>query len=93
MASDPSIRREKFNNWVIDLRNILSTHALTLGVLDEYPASIPKITFNVDRAIKALLSSITSGMAKQIVCHASSAAKALQDLKCNYAQTSTFDIH
>ena len=93
MASDPSIRRERFNNWIIDLRNILSTHSMTLGILDDYPAFVPAISYNVDRAVKALLASITVGMAKQIVGSANSASKALEDLKRNYGQTSSFDIH
>ena len=93
MASDPSIRREKFNNWVIDIRNILSTHSKTLGLLDEYPTTVPKISFNIDRAVKALLSSVTVGMAKQLVGNADSAMKALHDLKRNYSQTSSFDVH
>ena len=93
MVSDPSQRREKFNNWIIDLRNVLSTHSRTLGTLDNYPSTVPAFTYNVDRAIKALLSSVTVGMAKQIVGNASTASQALSDLKRNYGQTSAFDIH
>ena len=93
MVADPSQQREKFNNWIIDLRNILSTHSRTLGILDDYPAVIPALSYNVDRAVKALLASITVGMAKQIVGHANSAHNALIDLKRNYGQTSSFDIH
>ena len=93
MVSDPSQRREKFNNWIIDLRNVLSTHSKTLGILDDYPADVPHFSKIVDRAVKALLSSITTGMAKQLVGNADSAHQALLDLKRNYGQTSSFDIH
>ena len=93
MHPDPALRREKFNIWVIDLRNILSTHSQTLGLLDDFPAELPSLTYNVDRAIKALLSSVTVGMAKQLVANASSAFQALLDLRRNFGQTSSFDIH
>ena len=66
MVSDPSQQHEKFNNRVIDLRNVLSTHSRTLDVLDHYSLNVPTFTYNVDQAIKALLASITVGMAKQI---------------------------
>ena len=93
MVSDPSQRQEKFNNWIIDLRNVLSTHSRTLGILDNYPSVVPTFPYNVDRAVKALLASITVGMAKQIVGNAHTASQALMDLKRNYGQTSSFDIH
>jgi hypothetical protein len=48
---------------------------------------------NIDRAVKALLFSITSGMAKRIVSNATSVHKALLDLKRNYGQTLQFDVH
>ena len=93
MNPDANLRRERFNNWVIDVQNILSTHHRTAGLLDDYPASLSTFDNDVDRAIKAFLSSITSGMAKRIVGKASSAHIALLDLKRNYNQTSKFDIH
>ena len=93
MSTDPNLRRERFNTWVIDARNILSTNSKTMGLLDWYLAELPEFTYNVDRAIKALLSSITQGMAKQLVSNATSAHQALLDLRRNYAQTSRFDIH
>ncbi|MCP4746931.1 MAG: hypothetical protein GY874_12460, partial [Desulfobacteraceae bacterium] len=93
MTSDPVSRREKFGIWVSDLKNILSSHHRTDGIMDNYPAKIEKFEDNIDRAIKALLFSITSGMAKRIVSNASSSYKALSDLKRNYGQTSQFDVH
>lgn len=93
MTNEPSICQEHFNNWAIDLRNILSTHSMILGLLDDYLTWVPFISFNVDQAVKALLSSIIAGMAKQFVGNSTSASKALEDLKHNYGQTSSFDIH
>jgi hypothetical protein len=49
--------------------------------LDDYLAELEKFENNIDRAVKALLFSITSGMAKRIVSNATSAHKALLDLK------------
>jgi hypothetical protein len=93
MTSDPGTRRERFGIWVSDLKNILSSHHRTDGIMDNYPAKIKEFDANIDRAIKALLFSITSGMAKRIVSNASSAQKALSDLKRNYGQTLQFDVH
>ena len=71
----------------------MSCHHKTNGILDDYPAELEMFENNIDRAVKALLFSITSGMAKRIVSNASSAHKALSDLKRNYGQTSQFDVH
>ena len=92
MHSDPTTRREKFNTWVIDLKNILSTHKKTAKVLNGYPSHLQKIDSTVDRALKAILSSVTSGMAKKIVSRASSAFEALEDLRRNCAQASRLDL-
>ena len=51
------------------------------------------MTYNAGRAIKAILSSITVGTAKQIVAHSDSAQSALVDLRHNYGQTTSFDAH
>ena len=93
MHSDPVKRRERFHIWVTDLKNILSTHHKTFGLLDDYPATLMAFDDNIDRAIKAFLSSITTHMAKAIVSNSSSAYEALIDLKRNYGQTTTTDIH
>ena len=74
--SDLSQQHEKFNNRIIDLRNVLSTHLKTLGVLDQYPSLVPTLSYNVDRVIKALLTSITVGMAKQVVGNTSTFTEA-----------------
>ena len=84
MNPDPIQRRERFGNWVIDLRNILSTHHQTSGLFDDYPAYLEEFEGHVDRAIKALLSSITKGMTKRIVDNEKTAFKALLYLKRNY---------
>ena len=93
MNDDPILRREKFNIWVTDLRNILSTHHKTSGLLDKYPAHLSKFNDNVDRAIQTLLFSITTGMAKRIVSQTKSAFASLVDLRRNYGQTSKLDAH
>ena len=93
MHSDPSMRREKFNSWVMDMKNILSTHKLTKDVLDGYPTSLTNMTPNIDRAMLTILASVTSGMAKKIVTRSNSAFTALIDLKRNCGQTSSLDMH
>jgi len=96
MLSDPSSRREKFQNWVLDLRNVLSCHYKTDGLLDSYPSQDLPMSFTspeIDKAIKGLLSTITSGMAKRIVTDAKTAYDGLQDLKRNFGGSSTLDIH
>jgi hypothetical protein len=61
--------------------------------LDGYPANLNDFDEDVDRAIRALLFSITTGMAKRIVSTAKTAHKGLIDLKRNYGQTTLFNIH
>ena len=67
LHSNPTIRREKFNVWVIDFKNILSTHKSTAKNLEGYPAKLPLLPLIVDQALKTILSSITAGMVKRIV--------------------------
>ena len=93
MHSDPTVRREKFKNWVIDLKNILSTNKKTTGIIDDYPVSLVPFESDVDRAVKTLLSIITAGMAKRIVNNSTTAYQALIDLRRNCGQTSNLDIH
>ena len=83
MNPNPVERRERFRMWVVDLKNILSTHSKTSGLLDDYPVHVNIFKDNVDKAVKALLSSVTTGMAKRIVSNANSAHNALLDLKRN----------
>lgn len=92
MHSEPAVRREKFNTWVINLKNILSTHKKTAKVLNGYPSQLQRMEPVIDQALKAILSSVTSGMAKKIVSRASSSFEALEDLRRNCAQTSRLDI-
>ena len=94
MDNDPTRRRERFGMWVTDLQNVLTTHPATDGILDKYPSQLE--TFenkDIDRAVKALLISITDGAAKSIVSNAKSGFDALMDLRRNCAQTSRFDKH
>jgi hypothetical protein len=70
----------------------LSCHHRTNGILEDYLAEFKMFENNIDRAVKALLFSITSGMAKIIVSNATSAYKALLDLKRIYGQISQFNI-
>ena len=93
MHSHPIIRKEKFSTWIIDLRNILSTHKRTSGLLDEYPLKLDKFDPNVDRIIKTILFSLTSGSTKRLISSIPTAHEALLDIKRNFGQTSTIDIH
>ena len=91
---DPIIRRERFRIWVTDVRNILSTHRKTSGILDNYPASVRSISKPaIDRAVKALLFAITVGQAKEIISSAPSAFDALVDLKRNITGETTKLVH
>ena len=94
MDNDPTRRRERFGMWVTDLQNVLTTHPATDAILDNYPSRLdPFENKDIDRAIKALLISITDGVAKSIVSNAKSGYDALMDLRRNCAQTSRFDKH
>jgi hypothetical protein len=91
---DPLIRRERFTTWTTDLINVLSTCSATSQILVRYPGVIPEITDpTIDRVLKTLLTSVTSGMAKRLVMNASTAVKALTALKRNYGQTTALDTH
>ena len=92
--SDINIRRERFKNWTTDVQNVLSTHRLTSGVLDGYPAKVPKFkNIAVDRAVKALLFSVTVGQAKELISNSTSSHHALLDLSRHFAQTSATQRH
>ena len=94
MNPDPILRRERFNTWITDLKNVLSTHHKTSGLLDSYPSDLKEFgNDNIDRALKVFMSSITVGMAKRIVNNAKSAHQGLIDLRRNYGQTNKLDIH
>ena len=82
---DPSVRRERFKTWVTDVSNILSTNHRTFGKLDNYPSQVDKFRDqSVDRAIKAILFSLTTGQAKELISNAPSAYEALVDLKRHF---------
>ena len=87
MHPNPVIRREKFSTWIIDLRNILSTHHKTAGILDSYPEDLEKFDPVIDRAMQTLLFSTTNGMTKRLISSANTAYKALFDLRRNFGQT------
>ena len=93
MHSDPSTMRGKFNTWVIDLKNILSTNKKTTRVLNGYPSQLQRIDLAVDRSLKAILSSVISVMAKKVVIRSNLAFEALEDLRQNCAKTSRLDIY
>ena len=94
MHPEPKIRRERFNTWITDLKNILSTNHKTRDVLKGYPAELNTIDNpNVDKSIKVFLASVTTGMAKKIVNKAPSAYQGLIDLRRNYGQTNSTDVH
>ena len=93
MSANPTERRSKFITWVLDVRNILSSHKKTSGILDQYPSEIQPFPEDIDRAVRALLFSVTTGMAKRLVSTAKTAYLGLLDLKRNYGQTSLFDVH
>ena len=92
--SDPQVRRDKFRTWVTDLQNIFSTHRLTSGLLNQYPASVKPIKDKaVDRAVKTVLFAVTYGEAKELISQAATAVDALIDLKRHFALTSVTDKH
>ena len=93
MHSDPSIRREKFNTWVFDLKNILSTNRKTANALQNYPSQLLPLQSTIDKALKTILSSVTTGMAKRIVSRSSSAYEALENLRRKCGQTSPLHLH
>jgi hypothetical protein len=73
-----SSRREKFRIFIGDLSNIVSSNYKTTGLLGNYPVSIPIISKSyVDRSVKSLLLTLTSGQAKLIVSSSGTAVEAL----------------
>ena len=88
------MRREQFRIFIGDLSNILSSNYKTTGLLGNYPVSIPVISKSyVDRSVKSLLLTLTSGQAKLFVSSSKTAVEALTDLKRNCALTTVNDQH
>ena len=91
MNSNPIVKREKFSTWIIDLRNVLGTHHKTRDLHLNYPADIDNMEDNVDRAVKTLLFTITSGSTKKLVGAANSGHQALMDIRRHFGGVSKSD--
>ena len=70
------------------------SHPITEGLLDTYPTTLdPFSASHIDKAIQALLFSVTAGATKRIISNAKTAFESLIDLRRNCAQNSSADTH
>ena len=55
--SEPTIRREKFNLWMFDLKNILSTNRKTAKILQNYPSQLAPMDPIIDLYLQSNIGS------------------------------------